>query len=127
MQYRRLGDSGLRVSAVGLGTWLTFGGRVDRDRAYSIVTKALDLGINLIDTADVYAMGKAEDTLGSALAGIPRKDYVLASKVFFPTGDGPNDRGLSRKHIDETVHASSRGQISRHQTPDRCNSSIRSR
>ena len=106
MQYRRLGASGLFVSTVGLGTWLTFGARVNRDKAYEIVAKALDCGINLIDTADVYAMGKAEDTLGSALAGIPRKDYVLASKVYFPTGPGPNDRGLSRKHIDETVHAS---------------------
>ena len=106
MRYRRLGSSGLKVSAVGLGTWLTFGGRVERKKAVDIVGRALDLGINFIDTADVYAMGKAEDILGSALAGIPRRDYVLASKVYFPTGPGPNDRGLSRKHIDETVHAS---------------------
>ena len=106
MKYRRLGQSGLRVSAIGLGTWLTFGGRVDLNKATELVTRALDVGINFIDTADVYAMGKAEDILGSSLAGIPRKDFVLASKVFFPTGPGPNDKGLSRKHIDETVHAS---------------------
>ena len=106
MQYRRLGSSGLKVSVIGLGTWLTFGGRVERNKAVDIVACALDLGINLIDTADVYAMGKAEDILGSALAGVPRKDYVLASKAYFPTGPGPNDKGLSRKHLDETVHAS---------------------
>lgn len=106
MQYRRLGSSGLKVSVIGLGTWLTFGGRVERNKAVDIVACALDLGINLIDTADVYARGKAEDILGSALAGVPRKDYVLASKAYFPTGPGPNDKGLSRKHLDETVHAS---------------------
>jgi aryl-alcohol dehydrogenase-like predicted oxidoreductase len=106
MRYRRLGSSGLQVSAVGLGTWLTFGGRVDANKAYALVAAALDRGINLIDTADVYAMGKAEEMLGSALAGIPRKDVVLATKAYFPTGPGPNDKGLSRKHIDETIHAS---------------------
>ncbi|MHC4957477.1 MAG: aldo/keto reductase family protein [Planctomycetota bacterium] len=106
MEYRRLGDSGLKVSAVALGTWLTFGGRLDQSKASDLVDRALSLGINFFDTADVYERGKGETALGSALVGVPRKDYVLASKVFFPTGPGPNDRGLSRKHIDETVFAS---------------------
>jgi aryl-alcohol dehydrogenase-like predicted oxidoreductase len=106
MEYRRLGDSGLKVSVVALGTWLTFGGRLDQAKATDLVDRALSLGINFFDTADVYERGKGESALGSALAGVPRKDYVLASKVYFPTGPGPNDRGLSRKHIDETVYAS---------------------
>ena len=108
MQYRRLGRSGCKVSAVSLGTWLTFGGSIHANMASAIVRRALDLGINFFDTADVYAMGAAEEQLAASLDGVPRKDYVLASKVFFPTGDGPNDKGLSRKHIFETVHASLR-------------------
>ncbi len=106
MQYRRLGSTGCRVSAVALGTWLNFGKRMDDDDARAIVQQSLGLGINFIDTADVYDLGGAETQLGKVLADIPRKDYVLASKVFFPTGPGPNERGLSRKHIFETVHAS---------------------
>jgi len=106
VQYRRLGNSGLRVSAIGLGTWLNFGSHLDDRAAGALVRKALDLGINLIDTADVYDGGRAETQLGAVLADVPRKDYVLASKVYFPSGPGPNDRGLSRKHIDETLHAS---------------------
>jgi voltage-dependent potassium channel beta subunit len=106
VKYRRLGDSGLKVSAVALGTWLTFGGRLEDREAGPILARAFELGINFIDTADVYETGRAEAQLGRLLKGIPRKDYVLASKVYFPTGDGPNDQGLSRKHIDETLHAS---------------------
>lgn len=106
MNYRRLGNSGLSVSEVSLGSWLTFGSSVDQESCNRIVRFALGRGINLFDTADVYAQGVGERVLGRALADVPRKDYVLASKCYFPTGDGPNDRGLSRKHIFESVHAS---------------------
>ena len=106
VQYRRLGSTGCRVSAVALGTWLNFGKRLDDDAARALVRGAFDAGINFIDTADVYDLGGAETQLGTVLSGVPRKDYVLASKVFFPTGPGPNERGLSRKHIFETVHTS---------------------
>jgi len=106
VQYRNLGHSGLKVSTIGLGTWLTFGGQLDEGTEGTLVRKAFDLGINFFDTADVYKLGRAETALRYALKPFNRKDYVLASKVFFPTGDGPNDRGLSRKHIDESVHAS---------------------
>jgi len=91
-----------------LGTWLTFGGSLHTKHAQLIVRRALELGINFFDTADVYEQGAAEEQLAAALEPLPRKDYVLATKVFFPTGDGPNDRGLSRKHIFETVEASLR-------------------
>jgi len=106
VETRRLGRTGCRVSAVALGTWLNFGRYLDDDEARALVFRAFDLGINFIDTADVYEQGKAESQLGLLLAGVPRKDYVLATKVYFPTGEGPNDRGLSRKHVFETVHAS---------------------
>lgn len=108
MEYRRLGRSGLKVSAIGLGTWLTFGSRLDDGTAGAILRRALDLGVNLVDTADVYDRGGAEAQLGRLLADVPRKDVVLASKVYFPTGEGPNDRGLGRKHVFETLHASLR-------------------
>ncbi len=108
MEYRRLGSSGCKVSEIGLGTWLTFGGRLDERSASALVRKAFDLGVNLFDTADVYEQGRAEEALGAALAGVPRKDYVLATKCFFPSGPGPNDKGLSRKHLDDSVHASLR-------------------
>ncbi len=108
MEYRRLGRSGTRVSEVVLGSWLTFGSSVDEAGTKACVRAALDAGIQTIDTADVYALGKAEDVLGAALVGVPRKDLVLASKVFWPTGPGPNDRGLSRKHVFESCHASLR-------------------
>ena len=106
VQYRRLGSTGCRVSAVALGTWLNFGKRLDDDAARALVRKAFDVGINFIDTADVYDLGGAETQLGAVLSDVPRKDYVLASKVFFPTGPGPNERGLGRKHVFETVHTS---------------------
>ncbi|MHC4955053.1 MAG: aldo/keto reductase family protein [Planctomycetota bacterium] len=106
MQYRNLGSSGLRVSTVAVGTWLTFGGRLDELTERELVRKAFDLGINFFDTADVYKGGRAETALQYSLKPYSRKDYVLASKVYFPMGDGPNDRGLSRKHIDESIHAS---------------------
>ena len=106
MEYRRLGNSGLKVSAIGLGTWLNFGGHLGDREAGRIVRGALEGGVNLIDTADVYASGKAEEQLGRVLEGIRRSSYVLATKAFFPMGPGPNDKGLSRKHLFESVHAS---------------------
>ena len=108
MEYRRLGRSGLRVSEVVLGSWLTYGSSVDESGTAACVRAALDVGIQTFDTADVYALGRAEEVLGRAIAGLPRKDLVLATKVFWPTGKGPNDRGLSRKHVVESCHASLR-------------------
>lgn len=106
MKSRRLGRSGLKVSTVGLGSWLTFGRRVGLEETKSCVRAAMDEGIYFIDTADIYDVGDAEKILGEALTGIPRKDYVLATKLFWPMSDNPNDRGLSRKHIVESCNAS---------------------
>lgn len=106
MQYRKLGKWGVRVSEVALGSWLTYGGAVDEDASVKQIRHALDKGINFIDTANVYARGQAEIVVGRALKGIRRDHVFLASKVFFPMGDGPNDRGLSRKHVFEQCHAS---------------------
>ena len=94
MEYRQLGNSGLKVSAIGLGT-NQFGGKVDQQGVNAIIDAALDAGINFIDTADAYQKGRSEETLGVALKG--KWDRALiATKVFFPTGEGPNDRGVSR-------------------------------
>jgi len=101
MEYRRLGSSGLKVSEVCLGSWLTYGGAVDDTTAEACVDKAFEVGINFFDTANVYADGKAEEVWGRILRKFDRDDYVLATKVYFPMGPGPNDRGLSRKHIRE--------------------------
>lgn len=108
MNYRRLGESGLSVSEVSLGSWLTLGGSVDAAASERIVRRAFDLGVTLFDTADAYAKGEAERRLGAALAGLPRERLVLASKCFFPMSDDPNDRGLSRKHVFASVHGSLR-------------------
>ncbi len=108
MNHRRLGASGLRVSEVALGSWLTFGSSVDQETTTRCTRRALDLGIHFLDTADVYVRGDAERALGKALEGVPRRSYVLASKVFWPTGEGPNDRGLSRRHVFEALHDSLR-------------------
>lgn len=108
MRSRRLGTSGLRVSEVALGSWLTFGSSVDQETTTRCTRRALDLGIHFLDTADVYMRGEAERSLGKALEGVPRRSYVLASKSFWPTGEGPNDRGLSRKHVVEALHDSLR-------------------
>ncbi|RIK99748.1 MAG: aldo/keto reductase [Proteobacteria bacterium] len=108
MQYRQLGRSGLRVSEISLGSWLTYGATVDASGATAVVRAALELGVNLFDTADVYANGAAEESLRIALEGVPRHTVVVATKAFFPMSDGPNDRGLSRKHLFESVHASLR-------------------
>jgi aryl-alcohol dehydrogenase-like predicted oxidoreductase len=106
MRYRNLGRSGLKVSVVSLGSWLTFGYKTDKDVAATCVRRAFDLGVNLFDTANMYSEGHAETILGAALSPLPRHDYVLATKAYFPVGSGPNDRGLSRKHIFEQVHQS---------------------
>ena len=106
MNYRRLGASGLVVSEIALGSWLTLGGSVDAEASERIARHAFDLGVTLFDTADTYSNGEAERVLGRALAGLPRSRLVLATKCFFPMSDDPNDRGLSRKHLFESVHAS---------------------
>lgn len=106
MKYRRLGRSGVQVSEVILGSWLTFGSSVQDGTTADCVRAALDVGIQTIDTADVYALGEAERALGLALDGVPRSDVVLLSKCFWPMGDGPNDAGLSRKHVMESCEGS---------------------
>jgi aryl-alcohol dehydrogenase-like predicted oxidoreductase len=106
MQYRQLGKSGLKVSAIGLGT-NQFGGKVDLDGTKDILTAALDVGINFIDTADVYQQGRSEEYIGKALKG-NRKLVLIATKVFFKTGEGPNDQSASRQHIMDGVEASLR-------------------
>lgn len=106
MKYRNLGASGLKVSELGLGSWLTFGGYVDRDLSKKIIHYAYENGVNFFDTANMYGKGEAEQVMGEALKPFPRSSYVLATKVYFPMGDGPNDRGLSRKHIMEQCEAS---------------------
>lgn len=106
MRYRRLGGSGLKVSEISLGSWLTYGGYVERENAVNSIKTAYDLGINFFDTANAYEKGAAEELVGKALKAYPRESYVLATKAFWPMGEGPNDRGLSRKHITEQVNAS---------------------
>jgi voltage-dependent potassium channel beta subunit len=108
MQYRHLGRAGVRVSTIGLGSWLTYGNAIEEEIAIKCVHAAYEAGINLFDTANVYNRGAAEKVVGRALSGFPRESFVLATKVYFPMGDGPNDHGLSRKHIMEQCHASLR-------------------
>ena len=104
MKYRKLGTSDLTVSEISLGSWLTYGVGVDRDRAAACVNRAFDLGINFIDTANVYGRGAAESFLGEALAGRQRDSYVLATKVFFPMS--ATDQGLSRTQVFKQIDAS---------------------
>ncbi len=109
MEFRYLGNSGLKVSAVSYGNWVTHGSQVEAEQATRCVRAALDAGITTFDTADVYANGKAESILGEALAGERRESLEIFTKVYFPTGPkGPNDTGLSRKHILESIDASLR-------------------
>jgi voltage-dependent potassium channel beta subunit len=108
MQYRRLGRAGVRVSTIALGSWLTYGSAVAEEAATQCIHKAYELGINFFDTANAYNRGEAEKVVGHALRDFSRDSFVLATKVYFPMGDGPNDRGLSRKHIMEQCHASLR-------------------
>lgn len=106
MEYRRLGSSGMYVSEITYGNWITHGSQVEQDAAIKCVRAAFDSGITTFDTADVYAGTRAETVLGKALKGVKRESYELLTKVYWPTGPGKNDRGLSRKHIMESVHAS---------------------
>ncbi len=108
MEYRHLGSSGLVVSALAYGNWITHGEQTEEEAALACVHAALDLGITTFDTADVYALGRAEEVLGRALKGQRRESLEIFTKVYWPTGPGPNDRGLSRKHIIESLNASLR-------------------
>ncbi|HEV7974996.1 aldo/keto reductase family protein [Amycolatopsis sp.] len=107
MEFRRLGRSGLNISEISYGNWLTHGSQVEEDQAQSCIKAALEAGITTFDTADVYANTKAESVLGRGLAGQRRESLEIFTKVFWPTGPGgPNDRGLGRKHIVESANAS---------------------
>lgn len=112
MEYRRLGRTGLKVSTVSIGGWVTIGGTVDERASIDILHAAVEQGINFIDVADVYANGACERVLKqflheyTAKPGNARSDLVLSTKVFWPMGDGPNDKGLSRKHIMEAIEGS---------------------
>ena len=104
MHYRKLGSSDLVVSEIALGSWLTFGSGIEANAAVACVHRAFDLGINFIDTANVYGRGAAETFLGETLQGIPRSNYILATKLFFPMTDA--DRGLSKAQIEKQLDAS---------------------
>ncbi|MGL5720816.1 MAG: aldo/keto reductase family protein [Brevinema sp.] len=106
MKYRRLGKSGLLVSEISLGGWLTYGGETSNDSTYAIIDKAYELGVNFFDCANVYANGASEKIMGEILNRYPRESYVLTTKAFWPMSDLPNGRGLSRKHVFEQVHKS---------------------
>lgn len=106
MNYRRLGRTGLKVSELSLGSWLTYGNSVEDNTAEKIIHKAYDLGINFFDSANMYGLGEGEKVMARALKAYPRESYVITTKAFWPMGDGPNDRGLSRKHVFEQVHSS---------------------
>src|SRR4051794_20600598 len=107
METRNLGKSGLKISAIAYGNWLTHGSQVEEDAALACVRRALDEGITTFDTADVYANTKAETVLGKALAGERRESLEILTKVYWPTGPGGhNDSGLSRKHIMESINGS---------------------
>lgn len=107
MEYRFVGDSGLRISELSLGGWLTFGGSVkDQQIAREIIEKAYDNGVNFFDIADSYARGESEKMMGQVLKQYPRHTLVVSSKVYWPMSDDINDRGLSRKHIMESIDKS---------------------
>jgi voltage-dependent potassium channel beta subunit len=108
MHYRRLGRSGLKVSEISLGAWVTFGHQIDEQTAIDLIHDAFSQGVNFFDNADIYANGLAEIVMGKAICDLPRQDLVISSKAFFPTSSGPNGRGLSRKHLIDAVHQSLR-------------------
>ena len=108
MEYRHLGQSGLMVSEIAYGNWITHGNQVEEQAAADCVRAALEAGIAAFDTADAYAGGRAEEVLARALHGVRRESVEIFTKVYWPTGDKPNDRGLSRKHVTESLHASLR-------------------
>jgi aryl-alcohol dehydrogenase-like predicted oxidoreductase len=106
MEFRHLGRSGLKISEIAYGNWITHGSQVEEEAAAACVKAALDVGITTFDTADVYAGTRAEAVLGRALSGVRRESLEILTKVYWPTGPGPNDRGLSRKHILESINGS---------------------
>ena len=108
MHYRRLGRTGIKVSEISYGAWVTFGNQLSVAEARELIHMAYDHGVNFFDNADIYARGQAEIIMGKAIEGIPREALVISSKVFWPTMPGPNGRGLSRKHVTESIHASLR-------------------
>jgi aryl-alcohol dehydrogenase-like predicted oxidoreductase len=108
MRYRRLGDSELQVSEISLGSWLTYGGGVGDEAARACVDAAFEVGINFIDTANVYALGAAEEFLGDVLQGRPRDSYVLATKLYFPMDDTGDNQGLSRQQVEKQIDDSLR-------------------
>ena len=108
MHYRRLGRSGLKVSEISLGAWITFGKQVDQQAAANLIHAAYDQGINFFDNADMYGAVRLKRLMGQAIKDLPREALVISTKVFWPTMPGPNGRGLSRKHVMELIHASLR-------------------
>jgi len=106
VNYRRLGKHGIKVSNISLGAWLTYGASVEADNAVTIIHAAIDAGVNYIDIADIYAKGEAEKVVGRAIKDHQRTNLVISSKLFWPMSDDVNDRGLSRKHIMESVEKS---------------------
>ncbi|HXH60804.1 MAG TPA: aldo/keto reductase family protein [Fimbriimonadaceae bacterium] len=106
MNYRQLGRYGVKVSEVAVGGWLTHGRTIDDDTTSQIVHRAIELGINFFDTADVYNRGEAELALAKAIKDVKRESLFIATKCYFPMSDEPNDQGLSRKHIMESAHNS---------------------
>lgn len=106
MNYRRMGRTGLKLSEISLGAWVTFGDQIDEQRAANLLHEAYEAGVNFFDNADIYANGRAEEVMGLAIKDLPREGLVLSSKVFWKTMPGPNGRGLSRKHIMESCLAS---------------------
>lgn len=108
MHYRRLGRTGIKLSEISLGAWVTFGAQIDDKTAADLIHEAYNAGVNYFDNADVYASGRAEEVMGEAIRGLPRETLVISTKVFSPTFAGVNGRGLSRKHITESINASLR-------------------
>jgi voltage-dependent potassium channel beta subunit len=103
MKYRRVGKTGLKISEISIGAWLTYGGSVEAATSERILKAAIEAGVNFIDISDIYARGEAEKVVGRAIKEIKRSDLVISSKLFWPMTDNVNDRGLSRKHITESI------------------------
>ncbi len=107
MEYRKVGTSGLKVSAISLGAWLTFGSsHVQEQQSIACIRRAIDQGVNFIDVADMYSLGRGEEVVGKAIKDYKRSDLVISTKAYWPMSDNVNDRGLSRKHITESVNKS---------------------
>lgn len=106
MEYRKLGRHGLRIGTLSIGGWVTFGGSLDEAGTRAVVRASIEAGMNFVDLADVYARGEAERVAGRVLTDYRRQDLVISSKVYWPMSENVNDRGLGRKHITESVHAS---------------------